>query len=194
MKKLNSVLLTTLFLSVFFLLTPLSLSSQVKTPQPSPASKIIQTVGLTEITVEFSRPSMKGREIMGELVPYGKIWRTGANQNTKITFSDPVKLNDQNLDKGSYAIYTRPGEDMWEVFFYKKSDNWGTPQKWEASEIAVALEVPVTNLDSSVETFSIWISNLSNNGAKLNIAWEKTRITVRMLCFCWHSGEYGGKK
>ena len=117
MKKLNSVLLTTIFLSVFFLLTPLSLLSQVKTPQPSPASKIIQTVGLTEITVEFSRPSMKGREIMGELVPYGKIWRTGANQNTKITFSDPVKLNGQNLDKGSYAIYTRPGEDMWEVFF-----------------------------------------------------------------------------
>ena len=88
MKKLNSVLLTRLFLSAFFLLTPLSLSSQVKTPQPSPASKIIQTVGLTEITVEFSRPSMKGREIMGELVPYGKIWRTGANQNTKITLID----------------------------------------------------------------------------------------------------------
>lgn len=181
MKKLNSaVLLKNFLLSTFFLFIPFTGSSQVKTPQPSPASKIIQTVGLTEITVEFSRPSMKGREIMGELVPYGKIWRTGANQNTKITFSDPVKLNGQNLDKGSYAIYTRPGEDMWEVFFYKKSDNWGNPKKWEASEISVALEVPVTNLDNSVETFSIWISNLSNNGAKLNIAWEKTRITVNV--------------
>ncbi|MBR98533.1 MAG: dihydrolipoamide dehydrogenase [Flavobacteriaceae bacterium] len=173
-------LFNNIFLSALFFLTPFSILSQVKTPQPSPASKIIQTVGLTEITVEFSRPSMKGREIMGELVPYGKIWRTGANENTKISFSDPVKLNGKSLDKGSYAIYTRPGEDMWEVFFYKKSDNWGTPRKWEASEIAVAVEVPVTKLSNAVETFSIWISNLSNNGAKLNIAWENTRISVNV--------------
>ncbi len=180
MKKLNLMLHKNFLFSIFFFIIPIIGLSQVKTPQPSPASKLIQTVGLTEITVEFSRPSVKGREIMGGLVPYGEIWRTGANKNTKITFSDPVKLNGQNIEKGSYAIYTRPGEDMWEVFFYKKNDNWGLPKNWDVSEIAVALEVPVTNLNNSVETFSIWISNLSNNGAKLNIAWEKTRITVNV--------------
>lgn len=154
-----------------------SLLAQVQTPQPSPSSKVNQTVGLTEVSAAFSRPSMRGRTIMGDLVPYGTIWRTGANKNTIITFGDAVSFGDQELAAGSYALYTRPGKDQWEVFFYTSTDNWGTPDPWDASKVAATIEVaPTTGED--IETFSIWFSNLHNNGATLNIGWADTRVAL----------------
>ena len=151
--------------------------AQVQTPQPSPSSKIHQTVGLTEVSVEFSRPAMRGRDIMGALVPYGAIWRTGANKNTVITFGDEVTFGDQELAAGSYALYTRPGKDQWEVFFYASTENWGTPDPWDASKVAATIEVaPTTGKD--IESFSIWFSNLHNNGATLNLGWADTRVAL----------------
>ncbi len=151
--------------------------AQVQTPQPSPSSKIYQTVGLTEVSVEFSRPAMRGRKIMGALVPYGAIWRTGANKNTVITFGDAVTFGEQELAAGSYALYTRPGKDLWEVFFYSSSDNWGTPDPWDASKVAATIEVAPTK-GSDIESFSIWFSNLHNNGGTLNIGWADTRVAL----------------
>ena len=151
--------------------------AQVQTPQPSPAAKIEQTVGLTQVTVEYSRPAKRGREIMGALVPYGELWRTGANKNTVISFSDAVTFGDQTLAAGSYAIFTRPGEKLWEVFFYTATDNWGTPADWDASKVAATLEVE-TKETGTIESFTIWISNLNNNGATLNIGWDTKRIAM----------------
>ena len=165
------------FLSLFVLMCTISLEAQVKTPQPSPAAKLIQTVGLTEVTIEYSRPSMKGRDIMGALVPFGELWRTGANRNTVITFGDAVTFGDQELAAGSYTIYTRPGKALWEVFFYTDTDNWGTPSEWDANKVAATVEVEPTN-GNDIETFSFWISNLHNNGATLNIGWGDTRIAL----------------
>ena len=154
-----------------------TLFAQVQTPQPSPSSKIHQTVGLTEVSVEFSRPSMRGRAIMGELVPFGEIWRTGANKNTVIAFSDAVTFGDQELAAGSYAIYTRPGKELWEVFFYGDTENWGTPDEWDATKVAATVEVAPTS-GSDIETFSIWFSNLHNNGGTLNMGWADARVAL----------------
>ncbi len=106
-----------------------NLTAQIKTPAPSPFSKIEQKVGLTDVTLEYSRPNMREREIFGELVPYGKMWRLGANANTKITFSDDVMIDGKTLKAGTYAIYATPSEKSWDVTFYSDASNWGLPQE-----------------------------------------------------------------
>jgi len=99
-------------------------------PQASPISKVEQTVGLTNINVDYHRPSAKGRAVYGELVPYGKNWRTGANENTTITFSQDVTVEGKPLAKGTYALYTTPKADSWDIIFYKDTNNWGLPDEW----------------------------------------------------------------
>ena len=153
--------------------------AQVQTPQPSPAAQLMQTVGLTDVTVTYSRPSMRGRTIMGNLVSYGSVWRTGANKNTTISFSDAVTVGGQELAAGTYAIFTRPGEGMWEVFFYTDTENWGAPSEWDASKVAATVEVTPQET-ATVESFSIWFSDLTNNDGVLNIAWENTKLPVKV--------------
>ena len=153
--------------------------AQVQTPQPSPAAQLMQTVGLTDVTVTYSRPSMRGRTIMGNLVSYGSVWRTGANKNTTISFSDAVTVGGQELAAGTYAIFTRPGEGMWEVFFYTDTENWGAPAEWNASKVAATVEVTPEET-ATVESFSIWFSDLTNNDGVLNIAWENTKLPVKV--------------
>lgn len=167
-------------LIILFLFVGISstINAQIKTPQPSPSSKLEQVVGLTDVTLEYSRPSMRGRVIFGGLVPYGKLWRTGANANTKITFSDNVTIDGQELLKGTYAIYTIPNETTWDVIFYSDANNWGTPQVWDESKVAAKTTVAVKPISYNVETFTIDINNLSNNRATLNMIWEKTHIAV----------------
>jgi len=155
-----------------------SLEAQIQTPAPSPSSTLEQKVGLTDVTVKYSRPAMKGRTIFGDLVPYGAIWRTGANQNTVITFSDDVTVQGKELKAGSYAIYTRPNEAVWEVFFYTTTDNWGTPQEWDASKVAATVKVETEEIPMPIESFTITIDDLYNNGAALGIMWENTYVGV----------------
>ena len=131
----------------------------------------LKTVGLTGVTVKYSRPSKKGRDIFGALVPFGEIWRTGANQNTIISFSDAVTIADQEIAAGEYAIYTRPGKATWEVFFYKETTNWGTPGAWDAAKVAATVEVAAVDTDN-IESFEIWISKLHNNGANFEYRME----------------------
>src|SRR5690606_11491992 len=97
---------------------------QITAPQASPFTKVEQEGGLTNVTLEYSRPGMRDRQVFGNLVPFGEIWRTGANSNTKITFSDDVHIGGKELKKGTYAIYTRPQKNNWEVMFYTDSNNW----------------------------------------------------------------------
>ena len=168
MKKLLSLILFVPFFNF----------SQVLSPQPSPASTVIQTIGLTDVKIEYSRPAMRGRVIMGNLVPYGELWRTGANANTKISFSDPVTISGVTIPKGEYALYTRPGKEMWEVFFYKKSDNWALPKVWDANQVAVVSESKANETENLVESFTIQIENISNDSAELSISWENTKVTT----------------
>ena len=101
--------------SFTFLLISFISFSQIQTPQPSLSSTLIQKVGLIDVKIEYSRPSMRGRQIFGGLIPYNEVWRTGANQNSKITFSDDVRIGASKLSKGTYSIYTRPSLDSWEL-------------------------------------------------------------------------------
>ena len=154
------------------------MNGQITTPAPSPAAKIMQTVGLTDVTVEYSRPSMRGRTIFGDLVPYDKLWRTGANKNSMVTFSDDVIIAGQKVTAGAYAVFTKPGLSSWEVIFYSDTNNWGTPEKWDDSKVAAKTNVQVYNMPMEVETFTMSIDALNNNGATLGILWEKAYVGV----------------
>lgn len=152
--------------------------AQIQTPQPSPSSTLEQVVGLTEVKIEYSRPAMRGRTIMGDLVPYGSLWRTGANKNTTLSFSDPVTVGGQALAAGTYALFTRPGKSLWEVFFYTETENWGTPQEWQSKSVAAVIEVPTQSLAEPEESFTISINELTNTGANIHLSWENTRVTL----------------
>jgi len=152
--------------------------AQIQTPQPSPLAKVEQEIGLTQVTIEYSRPAMRGRSIMGELVPMGELWRAGANKNSLITFSDAVKVGGIDLDAGTYSIFIRPGESMWEVFFYTEIENSGLPAKWNPDSIAATVEVESKKLSESIESFTIALENLNNNGATINFKWENTQASI----------------
>ncbi len=156
------------------------LSAQIKTPQPSPTAKISQEVGLTKVEVEYSRPSAKGRKVFGELVPFGDLWRTGANASTKVTFGEDVKVGETSLPKGTYALYTVPNTTQWEVVFYKDITLWGAPSPadYKTENIAASIKVPSMAVRDMVESLTIEISNLKNNGANLDIMWENTKVSV----------------
>ncbi|MBI9042657.1 DUF2911 domain-containing protein [Lutibacter sp.] len=168
--------LSILFMFVGFISTA---NAQIKTPQPSPTQKIEQVVGLTDVTVEYSRPGMRGRIIFGDLVPFGEVWRTGANANTKITFSDNVTVDGKELKKGTYAIYTIPNENSWDVIFYSESNNWGNPQKWDESKVAAKTTVDVLEMPMKVETFTITFDDLATGSAVLGILWENVYVGVK---------------
>lgn len=166
-----------------FLLCTLALSSfglqaQIVTPQPSPAAMVKQTVGITDVEISYSRPSKKGRVIFGDLVPYDEIWRTGANKNTMITTSDALVFGKDTLQKGTYAIFTKPGKSGWEVYFYTDTENWGAPEKWDAAKVALTVKAEAVTKSESVETFTIDIENVSEDGAVLSFFWDKTDINV----------------
>ena len=154
--------------------------AQVELPQPSPLAKIEQRIGLTDITITYSRPSKRGRVIFGDLVPYDKNWRTGANASTVITFSDDVTIGGRSLKKGSYAIYTKPGKDKWDLYFYTDTDSWGLPEKWEYKKVAAFVAAKVSYIPFEVETFTIGFNKLTDEGAQLEFCWDKTLVTVSL--------------
>lgn len=164
--------------SLFIGASMMLVTAQIEAPQPSPFSKVEQKVGLTDVTVEYSRPNMRGRTIYGDLVPYDKLWRTAANKNTIITFSDDVTVDGQNLKAGSYAIFTKPGATNWEVYFYTDTENWGVPRNWDENKIAAKTTVQSVNLPITMETFTIMFNDLSNSGAVLGIIWENTYVPI----------------
>jgi len=155
------------------------LNAQVDTPQPSPFSKVEQKVGLTDITIEYSRPGVKGRTIFGDLEPFGTTWRTGANKNTIITFSSDVTIAGTTLKAGSYAIFTKLNSaTQWDVVFYTDTENWGTPGKWDETKVAATAKVEVMQIPFSVETFTIDINNITNNGGTIDMIWDKSYVAI----------------
>ena len=156
-----------------------SAEAQVKTPQPSPFATVKQVVGLTDVEVDYSRPGMKGRTIFGDLVPFGKLWRTGANANTLISFSEDVVIDGKTLKKGKYSLYTTPKADNWEIVFYTDTDNWGNPETWSDAKVALKANAKPESLNRNVESLTIGINNLDNNYGNIEISWEKTLVSLK---------------
>lgn len=156
-----------------------STNAQIKTPQPSPFSKVEQKVGMTDITIEYSRPGVKGRTIFGGLEPWGTVWRTGANKNTTITFSDDVTIAGNEVKAGSYAIFTKLiSAKEWHVMFYSDTENWGTPEKWDETKVVATAKAEVMEIPFNVETFTIDINNITNNGGTIDMIWEKSYVGI----------------
>ena len=168
-----------IFIALTILIASFTAEAQLKTPQPSPKAVVNQIVGLTDVEIEYSRPGVKGRTIFGDLVPFGKLWRTGANANTTISFSEDVVFDGKTLKKGKYALYTTPKADNWELVFYKTTDNWGTPEEWKEENIALKTTAKPETLNRNVESFTISINNLDNNFAHLELSWEKTFVAFK---------------
>jgi hypothetical protein len=158
-----------------------AIEAQVKTPQGSPKSTLSQVVGLTNVEIVYSRPSAKGRDVFNNLVPFGKLWRTGANENTTISFSDDVVIDGKTLPKGKYALYTTPRADNWEIIFYTNTDNWGNPATWDETKVALKATVKSEHLERFVESFTIGINNLDNNFAHLELSWENTIVALKFV-------------
>ncbi|MCZ8228470.1 DUF2911 domain-containing protein [Flavobacterium sp.] len=156
-----------------------TIEAQVKTPAPSPKATIMQTVGLTDVEVVYSRPAAKGRPVFGNLVPFGKLWRTGANANTTISFSDDVVIDGKTLKKGKYALYTIPKIESWEIIFYSTTDNWGLPEEFKEANVALRTTVKEEALPKAVESFTIGINNLDLNSGHLDMAWENSSVSMK---------------
>ncbi len=149
-------------------------------PAASPACTLKQRVGLTDITVVYSRPSVKGRTIFGGIVPYGQVWRAGANQATKISFSTPVKLEGNEIPAGNYSLFAIPGEQEWTIIISKNTNQWGAFQYKTNDDLVRFPVTPVSLRDTSVETFSIEFNHIRDESAMLELVWDKTVVPIRL--------------
>ncbi|HLP53653.1 MAG TPA: DUF2911 domain-containing protein [Fluviicola sp.] len=165
------------FIAALFLLLAGTTNAQLA-PRLSPEAKVEQKVGLTDISVKYSRPGKRDRVIFGDVVPYNEIWRTGANENTVISFSDAVVFGKDTLKAGTYALYTKPTKESWDVIFYSDFSNWGTPEEWSEAKVALRVTAKPTALKESVETFTIAVDAITTNGATLTLTWDKTQVAV----------------
>jgi hypothetical protein len=177
---------TKTFLSFLTVALALSLANgsfaqapKLEFPAPSPACTIKQRVGLTDIEIAYSRPSMKGRQIFGSLVPYGAVWRTGANAATKISFNTPVKLNGTDIAAGTYAFYTIPGENEWTIIVNKGVGQSGT-QYDQNADVARFKATPVKLSDTTIDTFTIEFNHVRDESAVITLVWEQTVVPVKV--------------
>ncbi len=150
----------------------------LKTPAPSPTQTLKQNFGLSEISLEYSRPSAKERTIFGDLVPFGKVWRTGANASTKITFADAVTIGGTLVEPGTYAIYTMPNKQSWEVMFYKDLKMGGNVNDYNKKDELFRTKVTPSTLSEKVETFTMNFDNITSNTCELIITWENTKVAI----------------
>jgi hypothetical protein len=173
----KSILNLFFLMGSFFLMT--NVSAQIKTPAASPSAKLETTVGLTSITLDYSRPSKSGRKIYGDLVPFDAMWRTGANKNSMITFGDDVMIGGKEVKKGTYAIFAKPGKTSWEVNFYSDTENWGTPEKWDETKVVAKVNVTPQTINTT-ETFTLDVNNVTNGSFHLNIMWDDVNVPVKI--------------
>ena len=156
-----------------------SFAQQIQMPQASPSAKVSQRVGLTDVTLDYSRPSTKGRKIFGELVPYGQVWRTGANGATVISFSTDVFVAGKEVPAGSYALYSIPGKSDWTLVLSKNTQLWGAIG-YDAKDDFLRFNVPVGKTSKKYETFEISFNNLTDNSADVSLKWETTRVDFKI--------------
>jgi len=152
--------------------------AQINAPKLSPTASVEQTIGLTEVEIEYSRPSKRDRVVFGELVPYDEIWRTGANENTTIETDGPLIFGKDTLQKATYAIYTKPGKSNWTIYFYAKTDNWGNPEVWEEDQIVLETNASVISTKDVVENFTIGFDAVTTKSAMLIMSWDQVKVAV----------------
>jgi Protein of unknown function (DUF2911) len=169
-----------LILAIVIIAFYLSGAAQVKMPAPSSTQTIKQDFGMGAIELIYSRPNAKGRKIFGDLVPFNKIWRTGANAATKLVFNDPVELGGKKIDTGSYVLYTIPGVDTWEVILNKGVTNWGTDGYKEGEDV-VRFKVAPMKSKANLETFTMQFANIKPESCELHIMWEKTAVSIPVI-------------
>lgn len=169
-----------LFFIALLFSTSIGMHAQVKMPQPSPTQTIKQDFGMGNIELTYSRPGAKGRNIFGDLVPFDKLWRTGANAATIIRFSDPVEIMGKKIDTGSYALYTIPGKESWEIILNKGIKNWGIDGYTESDDIA-RIKVAPMSMKSKIETFTMQFADVKPESCELHIMWEKTTVAIPIV-------------
>lgn len=159
--------------------TVLAQTPKVEFPAASPACTLKQRVGLTDIEIDYSRPGVKDRTIFGSLIPYGQVWRTGANGATKIIFSTDVKLNGAIVPAGTYALFTIPGETEWTIIINKGAAQWGAYQYDEKADVVRFKAAPIT-LPRPLETFTIEFNSIRDESAMLNLVWDQTVVPIKL--------------
>jgi hypothetical protein len=152
----------------------------LKVPAPSPSQTIKQSFGLGDISVEYSRPAVKGRVVFGDLVPYGKVWRTGANAATKLTFSDDISFGDVPVKAGTYALYTIPGKSTWTVMLYSDLTLGGNTADYNQEKEVARISVPAKYTEAKTESFTFNIAKVKPTTATLELLWENTRVPIKI--------------
>ncbi len=163
--------------ALVFLCFATSSQAQVRMPAPSPTQTIKQDFGLGTIELTYSRPAARGRKIFGNLVPYDKLWRTGANAATRISFTDNVEIGGKRLDTGTYVIYTIPGTEYWEIIFNKGINNWGI-EGYKESDDVCRFKVNPIKMDMTLESFTMWFAEVKPESCELQIMWAKTAVVI----------------
>lgn len=152
-------------------------TAQVRMPAPSPTQTVKQEFGIGSIELTYSRPVAKGRKIYGDLVPYNKLWRTGANAATKIVFTEPVEMGGKRIDTGTYVLYTIPGMDSWEIILNKGLKNWGI-DGYKESEDVVRFKTEPRKMKNKLESFTMSFSDVRPESCNLDIKWAKTVVSI----------------
>lgn len=146
-------------------------------PKPSPSTTVKQDFSTSFIGLNYSRPGVKGRDIFGAMIPYGKIWRTGANAATKITLGEDLLLYGHLVEKGTYELYTIPNKEKWEIILNSDLGNWGAAGYKEKDNV-LTFEVPVTPLKQVQETFRISIENIRRSTCTIDLAWGHVKVSI----------------
>jgi hypothetical protein len=171
----------TFTLALTILLGSNAIAQQLKVPAASPSQTVKQAFGISEITIEYSRPSVKGRVIFGDVVPFGKIWRTGANSTTKITFGDDVKIEGVDVKAGTYGFYTIPNADSWEIMLYKDLTLGGNVANYKIENEVIRVKAKPITLANKVETFTMGLADITSTTTNIELTWENTRVTVSVV-------------
>jgi hypothetical protein len=171
----------TFTLALTILIGSNAIAQQLKVPAASPSQTVKQAFGISEITIEYSRPSVKGRVIFGDVVPFGKIWRTGANSTTKITFGDDVKIEGVDVKAGTYGFYTIPNADSWEIMLYKDLTLGGNVANYKIENEVIRVKVKPITLANKVETFTMGLADITSTTTNIELTWENTRVTVSVV-------------
>ncbi len=155
-------------------------AQSIGVPAPSPLQTVKQNFGTSDVSLEYSRPSAKGRKVYGDVVSFGTIWRTGANGSTKITFTDDVKVEGKDVKAGTYAIYSIPNEGNWDIMLYKDTKLGGNVDEYKAENEVLKVNVKTTKVTEKVETFTVNFNNITATSTTLELVWENTKVPVQI--------------
>lgn len=165
-------------LVVFTLTLSVAFAQSLNVPAPSPTQTLKQNFGTSDMSLDYSRPSANGRVVFGNVVAYDKIWRTGANSSTKITFGSDVKVEGKEVKAGTYAIYSVPGKESWEIMLYKDLTIGGNTDKYKAENEALRVKVKPSKVSEKVESFTMNFNGFTATATSLEMVWENTKVAV----------------